>query len=91
MISPASQSPMIYFAGDYAGHIMYVPNLSGSRATGSPPLRRYRTGQWGQFLERLKIMELVGGPSSPAVNQGHVFYTGGCQSFLGNSGGDDNE
>ncbi|PSN36000.1 hypothetical protein C0J52_20001 [Blattella germanica] len=84
MISPASQSPMIYFAEDYAGHILHVPNLSGSRAIGSPPLSRYRTGQWGQFLERLKIMELVGGPSSPAVSQGHVFYTGGCQPFFGN-------
>ncbi|PSN55314.1 hypothetical protein C0J52_01801 [Blattella germanica] len=43
-------------------------------------------------MEWLKIMELVGGPSSPAVNQGHVFYTGGCQPFLAtvtNSGGDD--
>ncbi|PSN45567.1 hypothetical protein C0J52_21374 [Blattella germanica] len=84
MISPASQSPMIYFAGDYTGHILYVPNMSGSRATGSPSLSRYRTGQWGSVLGRLKIMELVGGPSSPAVNQGHVFYTGGCQPFFDN-------
>ena len=88
---------MIYFAGDYAGHIVYVPNLSGSRATGSPPSLRAGPEQLalplsvgivqvsgGQFLERLKIMELVGGPSSPAVNQGHVFYTGGCQPFFGN-------
>ena len=101
--------PMIYFAGDYAGHILHVPNLSGSRASGSPPSHEQVQSIWlspismsesratgppppsrivqvneGQFLEWLKIMKLSGGTSSPSVNQGHVFYTGGCQPFFGN-------
>ncbi|PSN43210.1 hypothetical protein C0J52_26489 [Blattella germanica] len=58
--------------------------MSESRATGPPPPSGIVQVSGCQFLERLKIMELVGGPSSPAVNQGHVFYTGGCQPLFGN-------
>ncbi|PSN40401.1 hypothetical protein C0J52_19261 [Blattella germanica] len=79
---------MIHIAGDHAGHTctslirvgpeqLALPHLhSGSRATGSPPRSRYRTGQYETVLEWLKIMKPLGGSRAPADNQGHDLNPG---------------